>query len=50
MHHQAFTCDPPGRDELLAVAPLQFCYTGRMGLLGNLNTAQIVEQVVQARR
>jgi hypothetical protein len=28
----------------------QFCYTGRMGLLGNLNTAQIVEQVVQARR
>lgn len=23
----------------------QFCYTGRMGLLGNLTTAQIVEQV-----
>lgn len=23
----------------------QFCFTGRMGLLGNLNTAQIVEQV-----
>lgn len=22
----------------------QFCYTGRMGLLGNLTTAQIVEQ------
>ncbi|KAG2493191.1 hypothetical protein HYH03_008611 [Edaphochlamys debaryana] len=28
----------------------QFCYTGRMGLLGNLSTAQIVEQVVEARR
>mmetsp|Transcript_28832 Transcript_28832/g.74419 ORF Transcript_28832/g.74419 Transcript_28832/m.74419 type:complete len:452 (+) Transcript_28832:65-1420(+) len=28
----------------------QFCYTGRMGLLGNLTTAQIVEQVVEARR
>lgn len=28
----------------------QFCYTGRMGLLGNLKTAQIVEQVVEARR
>lgn len=28
----------------------QFCLTGRMGLLGNLSTAQIVEQVVQARR
>lgn len=23
----------------------QFCYTGRMGLLGNLTTAQVVEQV-----
>jgi adenine C2-methylase RlmN of 23S rRNA A2503 and tRNA A37 len=23
----------------------QFCFTGRMGLLGNLTTAQIVEQV-----
>jgi 23S rRNA (adenine2503-C2)-methyltransferase len=23
----------------------QFCYTGRMGLMGNLSTAQIVEQV-----
>ena len=23
----------------------QFCYTGRMGLLGNLSAAQIVEQV-----
>jgi 23S rRNA (adenine2503-C2)-methyltransferase len=23
----------------------QFCYTGRMGLSGNLSTAQIVEQV-----
>ncbi len=23
----------------------QFCYTGRQGLLGNLSTAQIVEQV-----
>ncbi|MEW5306884.1 MAG: hypothetical protein WDW36_009321 [Sanguina aurantia] len=28
----------------------QFCLTGRMGLLGNLNTAQIVEQVIEARR
>ncbi|GLI63461.1 hypothetical protein VaNZ11_006434 [Volvox africanus] len=28
----------------------QFCYTGRMGLLANLTTAQIVEQVVEARR
>ncbi|GIL77975.1 hypothetical protein Vretimale_7376 [Volvox reticuliferus] len=28
----------------------QFCYTGRMGLLANLATAQIVEQVVEARR
>ena len=25
----------------------QFCYTGRMGLRGNLSTAQIVEQVLQ---
>ena len=30
--------------------PPQFCYTGRMGLLGNLTTAQIVEQLVEARR
>ncbi|MEW5297772.1 MAG: hypothetical protein WDW36_000956 [Sanguina aurantia] len=28
----------------------QFCYTGRMGLLGSLSTAQIIEQVVAARR
>lgn len=28
----------------------QFCFTGRMGLLANLSTAQIVEQVVEARR
>lgn len=28
----------------------QFCYTGRMGLLGNLSPGQIVEQVVVARR
>lgn len=28
----------------------QFCYTGRMGLMGNLSTAQIVDQVVQAQR
>ncbi|GFR46078.1 hypothetical protein Agub_g7545 [Astrephomene gubernaculifera] len=28
----------------------QFCHTGRMGLLGHLSTAQIVEQLVQARR
>ena len=28
----------------------QFCLTGRMGLLANLTTAQIVEQVVEARR
>lgn len=28
----------------------QFCYTGRMGLLGNLTPGQIVEQVVIARR
>ena len=28
----------------------QFCYTGRMGLLGNLTAGQIVEQVVVARR
>ncbi|KAF6266180.1 hypothetical protein COO60DRAFT_1633214 [Scenedesmus sp. NREL 46B-D3] len=28
----------------------QFCYTGRMGLLGNLTTAQMVEQLVEARR
>lgn len=27
----------------------QFCYTGRMGLLGNLSTAQIVEQVSEGR-
>lgn len=25
----------------------QFCYTGRMGLLGNLTTAQIIDQVVE---
>ena len=28
----------------------QFCFTGRMGLLGNLTPAQIVEQLVVARR
>mmetsp|Transcript_18048 Transcript_18048/g.45696 ORF Transcript_18048/g.45696 Transcript_18048/m.45696 type:complete len:488 (+) Transcript_18048:91-1554(+) len=28
----------------------QFCFTGRMGLGGNLAAAQIVEQVVEARR
>ena len=28
----------------------QFCYTGRMGLLGNLSAAQIVEQVGMASR
>lgn len=28
----------------------QFCYTGRMGLSGNLSTAQIVEQMVVACR
>lgn len=28
----------------------QFCYTGRMGLLGHLSTAQIIEQVVEAKR
>eukprot|EP00884_Botryococcus_braunii_P008317 jgi/Botrbrau1/17487/Bobra.0054s0070.1 len=28
----------------------QFCFTGRMGLLANLSTAQIIEQVVAARR
>ncbi|GAX81183.1 hypothetical protein CEUSTIGMA_g8616.t1 [Chlamydomonas eustigma] len=28
----------------------QFCYTGRMGLLGNLSTAQVVEQIVHAKR
>ena len=28
----------------------QFCYTGRMGLLGNLSTAQIVEQVVEVSK
>jgi hypothetical protein len=28
----------------------QFCYTGRMGLLGNLSTAQIVEQASPAAR
>ncbi|KAK9807114.1 hypothetical protein WJX73_006752 [Symbiochloris irregularis] len=28
----------------------QFCFTGRMGLRGNLSTAQIIEQVVEARR
>jgi 23S rRNA (adenine2503-C2)-methyltransferase len=28
----------------------KFCWTGKMGLLGNLSTAQIVEQVVAARR
>jgi len=28
----------------------QFCHTGRMGLMGNLSAAQIVEQVVEARR
>eukprot|EP00877_Chromochloris_zofingiensis_P015210 jgi/Chrzof1/9943/Cz04g21170.t1 len=28
----------------------QFCYTGRMGLAGNLSTAQIVEQMIEARR
>lgn len=28
----------------------QFCFTGRMGLLGNLSTAQVIEQVVAARR
>ena len=28
----------------------QFCATGRMGLMANLTTAQIVEQVIEARR
>lgn len=28
----------------------QFCLTGKMGLLGHLNTAAIVDQVVQTRR
>ncbi|CAG9466975.1 unnamed protein product [Pedinophyceae sp. YPF-701] len=28
----------------------KFCYTGKMGLRGNLSAAQIVEQVVAARR
>jgi len=28
----------------------QFCFTGRMGLGGNLAAAQIVEQIVEARR
>lgn len=28
----------------------QFCYTARMGLQSNLSTAEIVDQVVQARR
>ena len=28
----------------------QFCATGRLGLLGNLSTPQIVEQVIEARR
>lgn len=28
----------------------QFCYTGRLGLMANLQTAQIVEQVVSAKR
>jgi 23S rRNA (adenine2503-C2)-methyltransferase len=28
----------------------KFCWTGKLGLLGNLSTAQIVEQVVAARR
>lgn len=28
----------------------KFCYTGRMGLLQNLSAAQIVEQLVHARR
>mmetsp|Transcript_22102 Transcript_22102/g.28626 ORF Transcript_22102/g.28626 Transcript_22102/m.28626 type:complete len:455 (+) Transcript_22102:53-1417(+) len=28
----------------------QFCYTGRLGLLGNLMASQIVEQVVEAKR
>ena len=28
----------------------QFCFTGKMGLQGNLSTAQIVEQVVEAKR
>lgn len=28
----------------------QFCLTGRMGLIQNLSTAQIVEQVIEARR
>lgn len=30
--------------------PLQFCATGRLGLLGNLQAAQIVGQVVEAKR
>ena len=28
----------------------EFCYTGKMGLLMNLSTAQIVDQLVMARR
>ncbi len=28
----------------------QFCFTGRMGLAGNLTPGQIVEQAVAARR
>ena len=28
----------------------QFCYTGQMGLLRNLRTSQMVEQLVEARR
>lgn len=28
----------------------QFCFTGRMGLINQLSTAQIIEQIVQAKR
>ena len=48
--------DGPGRTTVCVSSQLgcamncQFCYTAKMGLRKNLTAAQIVEQVVQARR
>lgn len=44
------TCAPPTHPPSPPTPGRQFCHTGRMGLLGNLSAAQIVEQVVEARR
>ncbi len=42
-------CVYPAPPQVGCAMNCQFCYTGRMGLLGNLSTQQIVEQVVEVR-